>query len=272
MRVGTVTLGQIATFLILFSLLPISSRAAVFWDDELEEGNTGYNFETRFKDMCGSVVWGSFDTVNKVSGTASLKLNFPGVKFHDLCGGFTDRFFTGTTDLWARWYIRFEPGFILDSVSTKVMNQSTDGNQSNWWGFKWGSNQLVVDVQNYPINGSTQSFAPNVGDGSVPINGSWVCIETRTKLNTVGQADGLLEAYKNGTRYMNYTGLEYRKVSQGSQNNVFTFNRIFRQNGTGSLNYDRLAFGNTRIGCLGSIPAPSPSNGSIAAPSNLSVR
>ena len=127
-------------------------------------------------------------------------------------------------------------------------------------------------MQNYPTIGDAVNFYPNVGDGSVPSDGSWVCIETRIKLNAVGQADGVIEAYKNGVQFTNYTGLEFRKVSQGSQNNVFTFNRIFRQNGTGSLNYDRLAFGNTRIGCLGSIPAPSPSNGSIAAPSNLSVR
>jgi hypothetical protein len=103
MRVGTVTLGQIATFLILFSLLPISSRAAVFWDDELEEGNTGYTF--KFTDpnwRCGGQDWGSFDTVNKVSGTASLKLIYPGIaqgSVEDL-----DRSFPATTDLWARWY------------------------------------------------------------------------------------------------------------------------------------------------------------------------
>ena len=277
MRVGTVTLGQIATFLILFSLLPISSRAAVFWDDELESGSTGWGatLESRMTDTCGGVNWGSFDTVNKVSGTASLKLNFPGMAYHDACGGFTDKYFPGTTDLWARWYMRLAPGFIIDSIGTKLMNQSTDGQQSNWWGFLWGTNEVTVQLQNYPTNGNTKNFNPNVGSGSVPIDGSWVCIETRTKLNTVGQADGLLEAYKNGTRFMNYTGLEFRKVSQGTQNNVFVFNRIFRQNGTGSLNYDRLAFGNTRIGCLGSIPAPSippPSNGSVAAPSNLSVR
>jgi len=133
----------------------------------------------------------------------------------------------------------------------------------------------MVTVQRVPDQQSNTKLWPNVGNGTVPSDGSWVCIETRTKLNTVGQADGLVEAYKNGVQFMNYTGMEMRKVSQGTQNNVFVFNRIYRQNGTGSLNYDRLAFGNTRIGCLGSIPAPSipaPSNGSIAAPSNLSVR
>jgi len=67
MRVGTVTLGQIATFLILFSLLPISSRAAVFWDDELESGNTGYPLMFTLP-SCGGATSGH-DTTNKVSGS-----------------------------------------------------------------------------------------------------------------------------------------------------------------------------------------------------------
>jgi len=246
---------------------------AIYWDDELEPGSTGWQgpFENRFLDTCGGVNWGSYDTVNKVSGTASLKINYPGVAYTDLCGGFTDKHFPDTTDLFARWYMRFYPGFLLSSVQTKMMNQSTDFLQSNWWGFLWGSNEVTVQLQNYPTNGETRNFHPNVGIGTVSTtNGAWYMIETRTKMNTVGQADGLLEAWRDGVQFMHYPGLEIRKVSQGTQNNVFKFNRIFRQNGTGSINYDRLAFGNTRIGPIGGEPPPPPPT-VPSAPTGLAV-
>jgi len=240
----------------------------IHWDDELESGSASWvgSFESRFTDTCGGVNWGSFDTVNKVSGAASLRLNFPQGNLADEtpCGGFTDRSFPPTTDLWSRWYMRFDPGFTTHPVSTKLMRHSTPGNQSNWWAIFWGGSEVAVSVQHYPVNGSSTNFYPNVGDGNVSkTNGAWYLIETRTKLNTVGQADGLIEAWKNGVKFMNYTGLEFRKVSQGTENNVFTYCRLFRQAGYGSLNYDRLAFGDERIG---PIDGPFLSNASDGTP------
>jgi len=247
-----------------------------YWDDELEQGNTGYDFSNRFQDMCGQVVWGSFDTVNKVSGTGSLRLNFPifNLPPDNLCEGFADRSFPATLDLWSRFYIRLEPGFTTHPVSTKFMNHSTSGIQSNWWGILHGGSEIFVTVQHYPIINSSQNFAPNVADGNVSkTNGQWYCIETREKLNTIGVADGVLEAYKNGVQFMNYTGLEFRKVSQNTQNNQFIFNRLIRQGGYGSINYDRLAMGNTRIGPItgGLPPLPPPPPTAPTQPTGLQV-
>jgi len=230
----------------------------IYWDDELEVGNTGYPGMFNL-DLCGGVSTG-MDTVNKISGNGSLRIGYPGNEI--TCGGFADRFFPATLDLWSRFYIRLSPGFITHPVSTKLMNHSTEGGspQSNWWAILHGGSEIFVAVQHYPINNSTVNFAPNVGDGNVSkTNGQWYLIETRTKLNTIGVADGLIEAYKNGVQFMNYTGLEFRKVSQGTQNNLFTFNRMFRQDGQGNINYDRLAFGDARIGPItGGLPPPPP--------------
>lgn len=250
--------------MVVLSVLPMSSHATTFWDDELESGNTGYDFSALMNSTCGGVTWGAYDTVNKVSGTASLKENFPGP---NLCGGFADRYFPNTTDLWSRFYVRLSPGFVVDGTGTKLMNNSTDKILSNWWVMMFGRPDLVIAVQNYPA-GNTTNLYPNTGNGSLRTNpeGQFLCIETRTKLNDVGQANGVIEAYKNGVQIMNHTGLEMRTVSQGSQNSTFIFNRMYRQHGTGSINYDRLAFGNTRIGCLGSAP---PSE--IQPPSGLKV-
>ena len=242
---------------------------AIHWDDELQPGSTGWSptLESRFTDTCGGVNWGSYDTVNKVSGTASLKLNFP-VSLD--CGGFTDKAFTSTTDLYSRFYIRLSSGFASNSVGTKLMYHSTQFIQSNFLAFMWGGRDISYTVQNYPTNGETRVFYPNVGSGDVPNNGSFYMIETRTKLNTVGQADGIIEFWKNSVQFMNYTGLEFRKVSQGTQNNTFTFVRLFRQHGLGSINYDRLAFGNTRIGPIGGEPPPPPAT-VPSAPTGLQV-
>ena len=239
---------------ILALLICASAQAVIYWDDEMEAGNNGYDLETMIQNTdCGGEPWGAFDTVNKVSGAASIKLNYPPAAAEGECGGATDRSFPGTTDLWSRFYIRLSPGFATNYVSTKVMRPTTNGVLSGWWAFFWGSQELSLSMQNYPTIGDAVNFYPNVGDGSVPSDGSWVCIETRIKLNAVGQADGVIEAYKNGVQFTNYTGLEFRKVSQGSQNDVFTYNSLFRQGGLGTINYDRLAFGNERIGPIGSL-------------------
>ena len=262
----TLLLSLIVTAVL--SLLPISSHARVFWDDELESGNTGYG-ALMTTAPCGGLPSFEYDTVNKVSGSASLKENFPGLQFHQQCGGYADRSFPPTDDLWGRFYIRLSPGFDVSSVSTKIMRNDTNTNLDHWWVMMFGVNRVVLAMQNYPTTGQTHNFYPNVGDGALPL-GQFVCIETRIKHNSVGEADGLVEAYKNGVRFMYYPGLEIRKVSQGTEDAHFEQNRMYRQDGAGNINYDRVAFGDTRIGCLGSIP--SSDSTPPAPPSGLSVR
>jgi|CXWL01.1.fsa_nt_gi hypothetical protein len=224
----------------VLSLLPVSSHAAVFWDDEMEPGNTGY--------VTVMPTTGGFDTTVKFSGTASLREDFNGTTQ----GGFEDRTFPATDDLWGRFYIRLSPGFVAAN-QTKIMRNDTNTELMHWWGMLFGDRAVTVQLQNYPVTGQTTNFYPNVGNGTLG-DGQWSCIETRIKNNTVGQADGVVEAYKDGVQFMNYAGLEIRKSSQGTQNAQFVSNRMYRQGGTGSIWYDRVAFGNTRIGCLGSAP------------------
>ncbi|MBX9659751.1 MAG: hypothetical protein K2X00_14375 [Nitrospiraceae bacterium] len=240
----------------VLSLLPVSSHAAVFWDDEMEPGNTGY----------GTVMptTGGFDNTVKFSGAASLREDFNGTTQ----GGFEDRTLPATDDLWSRFYIRLSPGFVVAN-QTKIMRNDTNTGLMHWWGMLFGGRSVTVQLQNYPTNGDTVNFYPNVGDGILTDN-QWICIETRIKNNTVGQADGIVEAYKNGALFMYHAGLEIRKASQGTQNAQFVSNRMYRQAGTGSIWYDRVALGNTRIGCLGS----APTNDTIppASPNGLIVR
>lgn len=265
----TLLLSLVVTAVLL--LLPISSHAAVFWDDELESGNTGYGGLLNIG-PCGGLPSFEYDTVTKMSGAASLQLNYPGTpEYHQLCGGFADRTFPNTDDLWGRFYVRLSPGFVVDSTQTKMMrNDANDPALSFWWGMLFGSNAISVQAQNYPVIGSTRNFYTNVGDGALPTTGQWVCIETRIRFNVVGQSNGLIEAWKNGVQFMSYTGLAFRNAGQYSEDLQFHSNRMYRQDGGGSINYDRLAFGNTRIGCLGSVPTNDTAP--PAAPRGLFIR
>ncbi|MEK6774526.1 MAG: hypothetical protein AABY64_11330 [Bdellovibrionota bacterium] len=270
-------INEIFALVLLVTFLTNSARAATFWDDEMEAGNTGYGALVTNPNICGNVAGFSYDTVNKVSGAASLKENFPGLQYTGQCGGYADRSFPATDDLWSRYYVRLSPGFIVSPTAyTKVMRNDTGTQLAHWWAMGPGLNQLLVALQNYPTTGETRNFRPNEGDGSLT-RGQWVCIETRIKHNTVGKSDGLVEAYKNGVRFMHWPGLEIRKVSQGTQNAHFVSNRMYRQEGEGSINYDRVAFGNTRIGCIGSvvpepIPLPPLPPAKPLAPTSLQVK
>ena len=60
------------------SLAPMLSHAAVFWDDEMEQGNT--NFLPAY--MLSTMIPGgnmAYDTNVKFSGAASLRYNYPAI-------------------------------------------------------------------------------------------------------------------------------------------------------------------------------------------------
>jgi hypothetical protein len=254
-------------------LCTVPVHAATFWDDELESGNTGY--ETLFsKPDCGGLPSFVNDTTLKVSGTASMKENFPGTpQYHQLCGGFSDRSFTASSEIWTRFYIRLSPGFIVDFIETKIMfNQEHPEVGGSLWMFpslRNGTNSISISVNNYPATGETRVFSANIGSGALPY-GQFACIESHFKNNTVGYANGVIEVWKDGNQFINYTGLEFLKIAQGNQDALFDTIRMYRQDGGGSINYDRLAVGNTRIGCLGSVPTNDTTP--PAAPDGLFVR
>lgn len=240
----------------VLSLLPISSQATVFWDDEMEPGNTEY------ATVMPST--GSFDTSVKFSGSASLREHFDG----SLGGGFEDRSFPATSNLWGRFYIRLSPGFLVSEIGTKLMRSDPIGQggstPSYWWWMPFGRANLGVAAQNYP-QGDTTNLYSNMGNPDLS-GGIWHCVEIHIQNNTAGQANGMIEAWKNGVQVMGH----YNLALGGANPIQFASNRMYRQLGLGDIWYDRVAMGNSRIGCLGSVPT----NDSTppAPPSGLFVR
>lgn len=230
----------------LLAILPTISHAAVFWDDEMEPGNTGYSL------VLGAM---SYDTSVKFSGNGSVRFDYPSACYPDTsaqnnCGGFMDRTFPPTGTFYRRFYVRISPGFIVSDVFTKLMRSDTSGPNNNWWALGCcGSRQLLVSDQNVPTMGSAANHSTN----AFLQDGHWYCVETMEQLNTPGVANGIQQAWVDGTQVMNQTDIMFR---QSGDNSLFYNNRLYRQTGNGSIWFDRVATGNTRIGCSGTPSSP----------------
>jgi hypothetical protein len=215
----------------------------------MESGNSGYNLNDLIaQNAVGAIV---FDTSQKVSGSGSMKYVYPSGQCNPdanaqaNCGGFIDQGFTATTTLYRRVYVRLSAGFIVtDDAYTKLFrSDTTDNLYSNWWTLGCcNSRELNVGNQNVPLGDTTTEFT-----GFFLADTTWYCIETRETLSTPGVADGILTVWVDGTQVLNKTNIMYR-----TSGNTFQFNnnRMYRQGGDGAIWFDRLAVGDTRIGCL----------------------
>ncbi len=229
-------------FLICMALSPSWSNATVFWEDELEPGNTGY-----------PVVPGmSYATSPVFSGTHSLKEHFLGN--HVQGGGYNERYFgTATDDLWSRYYLYLD-NFKPDAqAGTKLMLQGGEGYYpSFWWIMLFGQTSLSVSVQG--VKGGTETY--NVYGSSIPQN-RWACIETHIKMSSPGVSNGIIEAWIDSNQIIARYDLPMRDATTSGQNSPtakFNYNRLFVQYGEGDLYFDKLAVGNQRIGCSGELP------------------
>src|SRR5690242_13774787 len=116
-----------------------ASHATVFWDDEMEAGNTGYNISGKSGTM-------TFDTSVKFSGNGSLRLDYPSECYPDKiaqgfqCGGYVDRSFPTTSNLYRRFYINMANNFTVGDSETKIMATYPPGETTftTWWQFPFG--------------------------------------------------------------------------------------------------------------------------------------
>lgn len=277
MRVGSVTLGQIATFLIVLSLgHPIPSEAGVFWNENFENHLTP-NWNTSACD--GSPQDGcnpSISTDIAHTGTHSLKGNYTGpCAFSQTiaCGNYIDHSHTPTANVWSRFYY-YTVGFTYMNVGSgqtkNIFHRAQNANLDFVIDHEYGS--LHFSMQTQPQlpegppclpNDVACNYPPNVG--SVPINdGRWYCIETHGVVNTPGQANGSFELWVDGTQTLGW----YNRQFSGSPQPLFSEFKIYIQSGSGLMYYDDVAVGDTRIGCgVGQPLAPGVGAPDITPPS-----
>ena len=96
-----------------------------------------------------------------------------------------DRFTCGF-EPWRDWGRNAAPGSMSLYVYWMDMARDRDG---NWWG---------------------NLFQPAPERRVVPQRGAWVCLETRIRANTPGQADGELAAWIDGELYLHLVGFRWR--------------------------------------------------------------
>ena len=239
---------------------PSWANAAIFWEDGLEPGNTGYP----------TVAGMSFDNTVVASGSHSLHLHFPnqnmpaGAIMTVQAGSYTDREFPSTTEVYSRFYFRID-NFVV-AHQTKVVEFTdyvTAEGPSYWWNLSNGVPALTVHAQNVVLpsgNLGTTTYFSNRGNPNFE-NGRWYCVELHIRHNTPGVPDGAIEAWKDGEQILFYPNIKLReatRVGLHDPNRKFTVHRLYAQYGQGEMYFDSMAVGNQRIGCSGTPPQSTP--------------
>lgn len=264
--------------LLCLLLLPTLAHATTDWDEGFEY--SGGTIQTMYNNMVltGGGPWDSSCGVNYQviapttqalaqsgapaphGGTRMLEERFRG---HDgVTPGYQscyiDRLLTAPTTgtLYTRFFMYIPSSFQVDATSTKVTLHPTyagNAHTTAWWKMV-GSPTLAVELQrNYVPAGFTDP-SQNFYGGSIPQN-QWACVETRITYATLGQANGVIQAWVNEVQTMNFTNVI---MDQAGQQSVFSGVRLYTQNGVGNLYYDDYAVSrNARIGCTTAPPPPS---------------
>lgn len=142
--------------------------------------------------------------------------------------------------------------------------------QQNGWVFHymWGTRQIIMTAQGIkdavPAY-QTQNLKHNIQEFNQP-DLQWVCYEAHIRLNTPGQANGLYEQYATNvsaggptiltTRYLNREFLGATIDDKMPSDARWYLARTYRQDGLGSMWYDKITYSTTRVGCTGGSTQP----------------
>lgn len=250
-------------------LLATPAHAVVFWDDEMDGPSSGFYYAPNF--AANNMVY-AFDATVKISGTASIRVNFPlacdippGQGTTGQCGGSLTRTFPDTASVYKRAYFRmsgsgpnptpsglFQASALSHTKMLKGQSLSIAGASENnirhWWEIGCcGAKTFNISAEHVPTYFSTTNFFSSI----VLQDNRWYCIETHEVVNTPGVANGVAEAWVDGVKVLTRTDIIWQRAGSNFLWHEFS---LMRQNGAGNFWWDRLAAGDTRIGCIGSNP------------------
>ena len=275
------TVGLMSLLWMLYALMiPSSSHAALFFDTDFETctTETGNDFPCEGWDDFGQERTGIPPNIQ--SGVAVVQSSvaaFSGSKgfrgIHDgkgtlgVQGGNTwrssiyHRTPPSSKHIFARWAFREAPGFEYCAINgfTKLVRFVGDGYPKVWIMNRYGTFSVVVEGP-YDATGTTDLY----NTGIVVSTSAWQQLEFEWKMNTPGQYDGHMRFWINGTMLVEKLnrawvgptptspGLHHSNITP-SNLNIDTM-QLYMQCGLGTMYYDRVAVGNTRIGLLPSQP------------------
>jgi hypothetical protein len=137
----------------------------------------------------------------------------------------------------------FSPIYNGDGLPTKPYDPDAV-TRIGWYAYLLNSSGVGQDGQilNWNANLSTLE------------HGKWYCIEGRVKMNTLGQRNGILEGYVDGSQAFKATNLNFRRSTEPQLKvKSLWFDVYYGGDGTSPKNnsifFDSLAAGPERIGC-----------------------
>lgn len=261
----TATVGLIALLWIMSTLMiPSSSHAAILFDSDFETctAGTGNDFPCEGWDDFDQEAVGHEEAVSgfSFSGNKSMKHTFDrkeaatpatagNTKKPSIYHALPDM-----THMFLRVTVRYSPGFqICDNGGTKMIRfRGTAG-----YPILWLMNQRNVYALIMEAPGDYRGTYV-ISTTAVPSQTSWDQVEVEYKLNTPGQSDGLVRIWINGVLRGEQLNKAYigptptSKCGNGSNTCPSTLSyqtvQVYAQCGLGTVHYDRIAVGNTRIG------------------------
>lgn len=273
----TFTLNAPATYLFCVTAVDTSGNEGTpsvavskllnpYWSDSFEDP-TFANWTQSPPGLNGTLI---ISNLQFVTGTRSLRANYTDTT--RVSGPTVQRATPTTTELYARWWMQASPGITWGSPYTTlgvfgggttapIISLVTNDSVS-------GAPYFVVQTAKEASYGN-ESLPQNQGTPAT-IGNSWVCYETRYKLNTPGVANGILQFWAGGVLKADYQNREFIGTSTSDpapSNAAFTFVRLYNDRGNGNLYLDDLQISNARLGCAATTPPPV--NPIVIAPSNL---
>ena len=154
------------------------------------------------------------NTTNSPSGGA-LRFTYEAGTYSTSTGGGTATLEApGHTDLYVGHWMKWSSPFNWNPVATKIdylaiSGPNANGQRDNFaFTVRDNGNTLVFTQQLWAAPG-TQNRFPNVSSQSFQLN-RWYWFEFHVRLNTVGQANGLLEAWVDNKLVMSHNDVTHR--------------------------------------------------------------
>ncbi len=207
----TVTFGLLLVFgqvLFLFTLLTGSALAEVIHQQEWSsKPGSPWSF-TAGKPSIDN-------TTSSPSGGGTLRFTYEAGTYSSSTVGGTATYSTpGKTDLYVGHWMKWSSPFNWNPVGTKMdylflSDPNANGNRDNFLFMVQNNGNTLTFTQQLWAAPGTQNRFPNVSSQSFQLN-RWYWFEFHVRLNTVGQANGLLEAWVDNKLVMSHNDVTYR--------------------------------------------------------------
>jgi hypothetical protein len=146
-------------------------------------------------------------------------------------------------ELYLSYYVKFGSNFSFDKIG-KLPGLAggldyNDQERSTEWSGKlmWRIGGLAQFYLHQPVTNEKQYFWGINGSKPAFTTNKWYHIEIHYKLNTVGSANGIMEAWLNGVLVSKYTNIQFRSNSKVGINKFF-FSTFFGGGSESAPNHD----------------------------------